>query len=47
MCNTRSTIATVNPAINGGPTRFTKLLRFESGRLVYVEEGAKGTPGGG
>ena len=30
-----------------GPTRFTKLLRFESGRLVYVEEGAKGTPGGG
>ena len=30
-----------------GPTRFTKVLRFEAGRLVYVEEGAKGTPGGG
>ena len=30
-----------------GSTRFTKLLRFESGRLVFVEEGAKGTPGGG
>lgn len=30
-----------------GSTRFTKVLRFESGRLVYVEEGAKGTPGGG
>jgi hypothetical protein len=30
-----------------GSTRFTKVLRFESGRLVFVEEGAKGTPGGG
>jgi hypothetical protein len=30
-----------------GPARFTKLLRFETGRLVYVEEGAKGTVGGG
>jgi len=30
-----------------GPTRFTKVLRFEAARLVYVEEGAKGTPGGG
>jgi hypothetical protein len=30
-----------------GSTRFTKLLRFESGRLVYVEEGSKGTSGGG
>lgn len=30
-----------------GSTRFTKVLRFESGRLVFVEEGAKGTAGGG
>jgi hypothetical protein len=30
-----------------GPTRFTKTLRFETGRLVYVDEGAKGTVGGG
>jgi Protein of unknown function (DUF2845) len=30
-----------------GSTRFTKLLHFETGRLVLVEEGAKGTPGGG
>ena len=30
-----------------GSTRFTKLLRFETGRLVSVEEGAKGSPGGG
>jgi hypothetical protein len=29
-----------------GPARFTKTLRFETGRLVFVEEGAKGTPGG-
>src|SRR4051812_29420561 len=29
-----------------GSTRFTKLLRFETGRLVSVEEGAKGSPGG-
>jgi len=30
-----------------GPARFTKTLRFETGRLVQVEEGAKGTVGGG
>jgi len=30
-----------------GPTRFTKTLRFETGRLVYVDEGSKGTVGGG
>ena len=30
-----------------GPGRFTKLLHFEQGRLVLVEEGAKGTVGGG
>jgi hypothetical protein len=30
-----------------GSTRFTKLLHFETGRLVLVEEGGKGTPGGG
>ena len=30
-----------------GPTRFTKTLRFETGRLVHVDEGAKGTVGGG
>ena len=30
-----------------GPTRFTKTLRFENGRLVNVVEGAKGSPGGG
>ena len=30
-----------------GPSRFTKLLHFEQGRLVFVEEGAKGTVGGG
>jgi len=30
-----------------GPTRFTKTLRFETGRLVYVDEGAKGTVSGG
>jgi hypothetical protein len=30
-----------------GSTRFTKLLHFETGRLVLVEEGAKGSPSGG
>jgi len=30
-----------------GPARFTKTLRFETGRLVHVDEGAKGTVGGG
>jgi len=30
-----------------GPSRFTKTLRFEDGRLVYVVEGAKGSPDGG
>lgn len=30
-----------------GPTRFTKTLRFEDGRLVNVVEGAKGSPDGG
>ena len=30
-----------------GPARFTKTLRFETGRLVYVEEGGKGTTSGG
>jgi hypothetical protein len=30
-----------------GPTRFTKTLRFEDGRLVDVVEGAKGSPDGG
>lgn len=30
-----------------GPTRFTKTLRFEDGRLVIVMEGAKGSLGGG
>jgi len=30
-----------------GPSRFTKTLRFEDGRLVNVVEGAKGSPGGG
>ena len=30
-----------------GPGRFTKTLRFETGRLIHVDEGAKGTVGGG
>jgi len=30
-----------------GPSRFTKTLLFENGRLVNVSEGAKGGPGGG
>lgn len=30
-----------------GPARFTKTLHFETGRLVQVDEGAKGTVGGG